>query len=133
MGGAVESGFGGGVLLIGNLVTAVVCGSLASKLEPAIAVGVCVEACVRLGRGAVVLFADDMWEVGRAERHSSTKQDEVKGCDCDCGGELCVAIAIAIVVAIVVVVVGYMFSVLCLLMIQVAILLQPVLDLFLTL
>ena len=85
LGGAVEGGFGGGVLLIDNLVAAVVSGSLASKLEPAISGRVCVEACVGLGRGAVVLFADDMREVGWAEKHSTTKRDEVKGCACDCG------------------------------------------------
>ena len=87
MGGAVESGFGGGVLFSGNLVAVVLCGSSTCKLELPIVGGVCVDSCVGLGGGTVLLFADGIWVVGRAERYSSTNRDQVKGCDCGSGVE----------------------------------------------
>ena len=78
LGGAVESGFEGGVLFTGNLVAVVLCGSSTCKLEVPIAGGVCVDSWVGLGGAAVLLSADGIWVGGRAERYSSTNRDEVK-------------------------------------------------------
>ena len=75
------------MLLSGNLVAVVVCGSSTCKLELLIAGVVCVDSCAGLGGDKVLLFADGIWVVGRAERYLSTNRDEVRGCDCRSGVE----------------------------------------------
>ena len=63
--GALESGFGGGVLLDAKLL--VVSESSACKFESPDVGEVSVEFFVALGRGVVCLLGDDIPKVGRVE------------------------------------------------------------------